>query len=369
MTERDQSPADPGSEAERPRIASETQRARVLAAIEAIYEENGGTRKPTVLEVRKRSGVDMNATAEVVAEWKLRLSAGPKPVAVVVPESVMDAFKGVLGVAWAACEDVANNNLRSAQATWDREREEIVGMRRELASLYEEASDELDELRGKHAGAVRELESANARENELQNQIHSLREQLVSQTGLTEQATIRAEEILHRADDLKSELDKAHEENQQARIELRDVRLQHVEIIKQNEAVAAAEIQAVRQELAIYQGRSQEAIASRDERISDLQMKLNEHQGQFAELQTQYVTLKADVGATERINSARRKEMADAALAAAERFTQLQTERDNALRHASQLENHASKLEGKVESLEMNNKSLMAALPKPNSKN
>jgi chromosome segregation ATPase len=345
--------------------------ARIIAAAQAVWAENGNdpTNKPRLPEVRQRARADMNATALVLNEWwREQVLSAPKAIAIPVPQTVMDAFMPVLAMAWQTCQQEANANLAAAQTNWERERAMLEDTRQELSDLWEGVSQQLSDLGTDHAAALRDLDTARVRASDLDDQVVVLREKFTAQVHLTEQAVVRLEEVQRRADELKGELSLSHQEAQEVRDELRQSRVQHHENIKQAEAVAALAIEAVKLELATYRGRTDALIASQAEQIESAQVKFNQQQDRLANLQEHLATAKAEAVANEKSFQARKQEMADAAHKAGERFTQLQAEREDARRLASEAENHASHLAGKLESLEAQNKSLLVAISKPSGK-
>ncbi|UTH34284.1 DNA-binding protein [Ectopseudomonas hydrolytica] len=316
-------------------------RARIIEAAEALYEQTGRERLPTVDAVRRAARADMNAVSTVVREWKQQLSARPAPVEVSVPEAVRQASDEALVTVWAVACDLANASLRSAQASWDQEKGDMEAMRRELAQLYEEQERALEESRQAQAAAVQGREKAEQRADELARQLAEAREALARQTALTEQAEARAVEISQHAADLKSELAIAHEDAAAARGELSAARLAHLAELDQVKNVAAEQIERTNEQLATARGRLAEASEQLESRTQGL-----------IELQQQLATATARLEAAEATHAEHKQTVARAASEQAQRFTALQAERDEAVRVSRQDSEERARLQGQVESLQ-----------------
>ena len=113
-------------------------RERIVAAANELYEELGRETFPTVDTVRRAAKADMNTTSTVMKDWRRQQTAQAAPVAVAVPEAVSQANSAALAAMWQQAQELANESLRAAQASWETEREELDAMRLELANAYEE---------------------------------------------------------------------------------------------------------------------------------------------------------------------------------------------------------------------------------------
>jgi colicin import membrane protein len=326
-------------------------RARIIEVAEALYAESGFERLPSVSHVRNIAKCDMNAASAIVREWKAQLSVKAAPVAVVVPEAVAKVFNEVLGAAWSAAQDLANESLRVAQASWEKERKDLDGMRAELASLYDELSNQLDDEKRENALLIRAQDKSQADIKMLEQQVSQLHSESAAQSARADQAEARAEEIQHRADDLKAELAIAHDDTNAVRNELSEARLSHVTEVAQLNKVSSAEIEKARAALATLQGRSDEAIAGKAQQVETLQEQVESLGQRLADSQTKLATLSAQVEAAKEA----RKNAGAEALRQAERFTHLQGERDDAVREASHLG-------GQLEAVQRQNSELMAKI-------
>lgn len=306
-------------------------RQRVIAAAEALWDESGrGDKMPTVDQVRRRAGCDMNSTTLVVREWKRLQGAKPEPVAAPVPEPVMAIFMPVVGAAWDAAQDLANASLRAAQADWELERKESEGMRAELSRLWQAQDEELEQLRTELSQSLREKEAAEHANVQLQGQIRELEGQLADQRHETAQANARTEEIERKASDLKEQLGIAHGDLKEVREELKDARAKHADAMKELETASASELEKAHSAHATTQGRLDQV----SEDFAKLQTTYN---ADTLSLGTELATAKASLEANQRMHLEQRQNAAEAANQMAQRFTKLQEERDAAVTEAANL--------------------------------
>lgn len=312
-------------------------RARIVEAADRLFEESGGLRYPVIADVRRLAKADMNATSAVMREWKRQQSAKPEPVAVAVPEQVQQAGMEQLAVVWSAAQDLANASLRSAQASWAVEREEMESMRHELAQLYESQARELEDAQEALGIALSAQESA-------QTHAAQLFERLTAQQGRADQAEARAQEIEHRAADLKEELTRAHDETKSVRQELTESRVSHLTEVEQLKKVAAQEIEQARSDLATFKGRA-EAIQSNQS------LQIEQLQADLLECKTELATAISE-----------RKTSAQEAAREVKRAAALQAECTQAKQEAATAREAAAHLTGRLEAVEAQSADLLAKL-------
>ena len=221
-------------------------RDRIFAAADSLYEQAGRAAFPTVDAVRKTARVNMNDASAGMKEWRRAQTAQAAPVAVQVPEAVMQASSAALAALWQEAQELANESLRAAQAGWDAERIEADTLNKQMADAFEVQKAELEAGQAK----IAELEAAGRQavaDAEAQHQqIEETRNALLSAQQRAAVAEQRAEEIEHRASDLRTELDHAHQEAAQGRAELIGIRQAH-----------ATEIEALRADLAASQAKAE----------------------------------------------------------------------------------------------------------------
>lgn len=313
-------------------------RTRIIDAANQLFEEAGQARFPAVADVRRLAKTDMNATSSVMREWKRLQTAKPEPVAVSVPEPVQQAGQEQLAVVWAAALDFSNASLRSAQASWAVERDEMESMRQELAQLFEAQARELEETQSALATAIQAREAAELRAVDLADR-------LAQQQSRGDQAEARIREMEIRADDLKSEAARAHEETRTVRQELTEVRASHVSEIEQLNKVAAEEIEGARSALATFKGKSEAIQESLTQQLEQVQVHLLQY--------------KSDLQAAR----AESHDQAKSAEREAARAEKLQTEWDKAQQDAATARETAARLTGQLEAVQQQNAALLDRLP------
>ena len=235
-------------------------RDRVLQAAQELYEQNGRESMPTVDAVRRQARVDMNAASVVMREWRRAQRAQSAPLAVTVPEAVTQAHSTALVVLWQTAQQLANESLRAAQAAWETERSEAERDRQEIADAYERQAREREQ-------AQTQLETADRAHQEAAQQaaqtLAEVRAALAEALTRAERAEARALEIEHRAEDLRAELDRAHQDHARARTETASLA---GELRQSQEAVAALRAQRDMTEAGKTQEAERLAQAARLER-------------------------------------------------------------------------------------------------------
>jgi colicin import membrane protein len=255
-------------------------RERIIAAAQALYEQNGRSSFPSVDMVRKAARVNMNDASAVMKEWRRAQTTQAAPVAVTVPEAVTQANSQALAALWAQAQELANESLRTAQAAWEAERGELDALRQELADAYETQAAEFEQAK-------------------LQAEADRDAYQVAAQ----------------RAADLRAELDRAHQEADQARAMLAEQ--QH-----------AAQVIAV----------------ERDQTKAEL------------------VKAQASAEAQAEAYQEQRQMAAQEAARQAERYTKAQAERDQAQQAAAEARERAAELSGKLSAIQEQNAALLARL-------
>ena len=221
-------------------------RERIVAAANALYEELGRETFPTVDTVRRAAKADMNTTSTVMKDWRRQQTAQAAPVAVAVPEAVSQANSAALAAMWQQAQELANESLRAAQASWETEREELDAMRLELANAYEEQAGEFETLR---IEAASEAKAYKAQLEQERSETGAVRDELAKAVTRAEREEAKAEEINRRADELRAELNRAHIDIDIARKALADEQAVKKSVL--------AELEQARKELADNQAAAQ----------------------------------------------------------------------------------------------------------------
>lgn len=230
-------------------------RERVIAAANALYEQGGRVDFPRVDDVRRMAKVNMNDASIVMKDWRRQQTATPSTAPIAVPDRLRLAHETALAQTWAEAQDIANQALHAAQAAWDLERAEADAVRAELSAAFDGQGVELETVRG----SVLTLE---AQTTASATRLAELTQSLTAMTERAATAEARAVEIERRADDLRVELDHAHEARQRSDAEI--ARLNSALSASQDAAkVAVAELETERR-------RHVESVAKLESLAADL---------------------------------------------------------------------------------------------------
>jgi len=183
-------------------------RDRIIAAAVSLFEQSGRADFPTVDQVRRMARVDMNAASTVMREWRRQQTAQATPVAITIPEAVQASHTQALAALWLQAQELANENLRAAQAAWETERAEGDAMRHEMATAFESQAAELEAVQARLAEAHSAAEAAAAANAAA---LDALRAELAVTTTRAERAEVRMAEIERRADALQIERDQSRQ--------------------------------------------------------------------------------------------------------------------------------------------------------------
>ena len=212
---------------------------RIFAAADSLYGQNGRTAFPTVDAVRKTAKVNMNDASTGMKQWRRAQMNQAVPVAVHVPEGIQQVNAAALATLWQAAQELASESLRAARTGWDTERVEFETLNKQMADAYEGKAAELEAVQA--AIAQLKIESGHIASDRarLDGALHDAHRELATAKGAAERFEARAIEIEHRAAELRTELDHAHQEAGKARAELEGIRQDH-----------ARELEAFRKDLA-----------------------------------------------------------------------------------------------------------------------
>jgi hypothetical protein len=119
-------------------------RERIHNVASDLYAKNGHQSFPALDEVRKCANVDMNVASLVLREWRKIQPVSPEPLGNKLPAPVEDAGLVAIHAVWMHAQQFANQHLRTAQAGWQTERDELDALRAELADAFERQAAELE---------------------------------------------------------------------------------------------------------------------------------------------------------------------------------------------------------------------------------
>ena len=121
---------------------------------------------------------------------------------------------------WLQAQELANESLRSAQATWEFERGELDAMRQELVEAFEHQAGELEAEKEasvqqgqKLAGVRLQLGDALSRADKAEAQSHQAVERMTQAQAERDDATKAATEARERAAGLAGQLQAVQEHN------------------------------------------------------------------------------------------------------------------------------------------------------------
>lgn len=144
-----------------------------------------------------------------------------------LPEALQQASTAALASLWNQAPALANESLRSAQASWDAERGELDAIRQELAGLCDAQSQELEQIKAAAATAEQTHQQAAQQATEA---LAALRAELAGQAARANQAgalrqerdaaQLDATQARERAAELAGELAQADTQNAELLVRL-----------------------------------------------------------------------------------------------------------------------------------------------------
>ena len=280
-------------------------RERVIAAAAELYLQAGRERFPTVDAVRRSSRADMNSVTVLMREWRQSQTTQAAPVAVMIPDAVQQANAAAVAAMWTQATELANQSLRTAQAGWEAERQDLDDMRSELATGYEVQAAELETVKGQLAETIAALDVAG-------KQLADSAAKLTAAVERANTAEARAVEIEHRANDLNAAL------------------------VEERKSHASA-------------------INKAEQETTDLR-------GQLAAAVAELATVKAKAEAADQSHQEQRKLAAQETLRVTERMAKLEAGNDVARKETGAAREEAAKLRGHIEAIQEQNTNLMRSL-------
>lgn len=264
-------------------------RARIVAAAEDIYEQLGRETFPTVDTVRRAAKADMNTTSMVMKDWRRQQTIQAVPLAVTVPEAVVQANTSALAQLWAEAQELANESLRAAQSTWEVEREELDVMRKELstafedqASDYEDAITKILSLENKindqelqHSNAMDELNFEHSEElRKRKDELGQVYEELSQSQKEAEHAILKASEEARRVQDIREELERAYRTIEDEKLSKKTI-LTELDAARKAEAVLLSEVQKMGSDIDRLTYKHQSSFDALSAKVLELENELN----------------------------------------------------------------------------------------------
>lgn len=302
---------------------------------QAADQLTAGGESATLANVRKALGGGSFTTInEGLKEWKAKQQAVSTPIREPAPEAVTSRLNELGADLWAIALELANSRLSSEREALEATRQQMETAQQEATELADQLSAELEALQANYKEAVSDLQEAR---NHLE-QANCERVTLSRQLATSE---ARAEETTKRADDLKAELQHAHQDNAAQR-------QRHNEETEAQRQRHSQEIQALKADLAA----SAEALKTRSAEAARLDAELTQAKAHAANLQQQH--------------QAQQERSATDIKQLGERLDKTQTEKEQAQQAGSQSREEAAKMRGELEALRTQNAALLAAVkPQP----
>ncbi|WP_161558044.1 DNA-binding protein [Pseudomonas aeruginosa] len=266
-------------------------RARIFKEADRLYDELGRERFPPVPDVRRAARADMNTVTRVMKEWRQLQTAKPELVQVELPPALHQAALGLGAALWTEALELANANLRKAEADWAQEREDMESTRVELSQLYEEQQGELERARDEATDLRNELSAARQSHQAELEQVKAVaaeaidraKAELAEAKGRTD---AQLEGIAARAEDLQQRLDAAQKEV--FRLQAAD------ELAQEQRKRAAAEANTQAQRFTKVQAERDEAR----KQAQDAGLRAARVEGELESLRESNAQLLAHVGAS-----------------------------------------------------------------------
>lgn len=192
---------------------------RITAAADQLYEDGGRNTFPTVDAVRRKASVNMNDASNVMRAWRRVQRAAAAPLPSSIPASVQEANNALLTATWNAATNAANSNLQTAQTGWEQERTEAEACRHQLATAFDNQTEELSTALQTIAALEQKLTIQREELLAAFSDFAKLQQEVAEVEKRAATAEIRSTEIAKRADDLKAELAQAHANADQARLD------------------------------------------------------------------------------------------------------------------------------------------------------
>lgn len=264
-------------------------RDRIIAAAEEIYEQLGRETFPTVDTVRRAAKADMNTTSMVMKDWRRQQTTQAVPVAVTVPEAVVQANTSALAQLWVEAQELANESLRAAQSTWEVEREELDVMRKELSTAYEDQAsdfeeaitkilsleDRINEQEVQHSNAMRELSFEHSEElRKRKDELEQVYGKLSESQKEAEHAILKAAEEARRVEDIREELERAYRTIEDEK-DSKKIILIELDTARKTEAALLSEVQKLGSDIERATDKHQSSFDTQSARILELENELN----------------------------------------------------------------------------------------------
>lgn len=173
----------------------------------AADELDAAGKPPTLAAVRKAvGGGSFTTIQDAMTEWKAKRQARETPIKEPAPQALTDRLGEVGAEIWSMALQLANARLAADRETLEADRVQIEAGRQEAADLADQLNEELDAEKARCG----DLERA---ERETAGRLTAALADGKEAAERATRAETRVAEIERRADDLKTELGRVHEQN------------------------------------------------------------------------------------------------------------------------------------------------------------
>ena len=186
---------------------------RIMAAANELFDQGGRAQFPTVDAVRKAAHVSMNDATSVMKEWRRMQIVGRRPDPVEVPPTLHDIHRAGLEALWVAAQEHASQSMANMRAAWDAERTENERLNREMVVAFEAQAAELEHANSEQAACRQRIAELEAEAHAHLESMSRMALDLSAAQAEVRTQSARAVEIERRADELRTELDRAHAAN------------------------------------------------------------------------------------------------------------------------------------------------------------
>jgi chromosome segregation ATPase len=184
---------------------------QIYAVADELVEEG---KKPTLSNVRKIIGSGSFTTiSDAMTEWRENQKEILQPIRETPPDAISSRVNSLSSEIWTIAVKMANSRLNSEREALNNDRTELEATRREAVELADEMSNELDALKVLYDKAIAEGREAT-------EQLVAQQEKTLTLSKHLEAAEIKLNANQARLDDLKTELQHAHEDTKSQREQL-----------------------------------------------------------------------------------------------------------------------------------------------------
>ncbi|EBD6545289.1 hypothetical protein C1366_26665 [Salmonella enterica] len=294
---------------------SQDMRERIFAAADALFAASETGEFPNVEAVRQESRAGMNYVVEAMKEWRQNQRRQVMTVRDPLPPELHTLIQEAGQHFWTSARQLANESLDAARSAFESEKNDLIQLSAEQSAAFESQATELAITLERLAELERLAAAAGENEREMSRTLEATREARQRAEQEAALSRLQAEENARRADELRTERDRA-------------------------------------------QQRLEQAV----EEITRLTEQLTAARGETAAVQTALAEVRAQSGAAERVHA---EQQAQAEAEKGRQCAQVagaETARDEARQEAADAREAAARLRGELEAVRTQNAALLAAL-------